>query len=84
MAFRWVRTALSIAVSDCANVAKHTTKMIATIPEMLFSLIGNITSTCDDLPVRIRPPIAEKLPCVPNFLDLVHIEIGDNKLVLIS
>lgn len=44
----------------------------------MMMLVGN------NRPVEIRPSVAEKLPRIANFADLVHVEIGDYKLVFIA
>ena len=31
-----------------------------------------------DRVICIRPPIAEKLPCIADLADLIHVEIGDD------
>src|ERR1043166_2319156 len=40
-----------------------------------------ISNNC---PVSVRPAISEKLPRVANFADLVHIEIGNDELILVA
>ena len=38
----------------------------------------------DDLPVRVGPAVAEELPGVSHLADLVHVEIGNDQLVLVT
>ena len=45
---------------------------------------SNILLVSHDRPVSIRPAVAEKLPCVADLADLVHIEIGDDEFVLVT